>query len=1028
MNSKRYTARSTSTVDETRAASRVESIGASILSGASSTSVLGGEIINSQRDHNRATFIINLLIIGKPLDIGAPDSDTSRSTLAVSKPSTLGTVTDLPHASTSSKLARDLPCPSTSSASDQEQSLLEEFNASTDSGYGSEVSSEIKRGERADLEQSPDSPPNEDENLFEEEPNAIYERHMYLKKHGFPLWIPQPNMRLPHSYRRQGVSIGDVGIFAWDGSFDFLFNVCLPAGHPNNPDELPEGFSCLTLRPTDVSEVRAHSAHSHMTSASVQKQDGATFECSGSDGAVLTMPQGAYHEDLKNISRFRDYALTHAESWYQYANGPCGREIGNGQLHMVTGCDKTTAWGIATYSHLQSKRPEGSVTLLNFEAVGNEHHGRQPYAWDYKGTVEAKVGPEEDELVDLGVQGSAPLRNQCTFVRSLTPTLGHDDWERLQSKIVASAKDQASEQSPKNPITSVLGAISSLPVISSARPLKLLMWLRSRKYFEADRFSDSCTGQHFHLFHAPLRILTILMKPLSAHPATYVTDMILQKCPKAKVVVVHDSDWCSVIRDSCKTFRIDFKRHLISLKRRMGDHGDSSDEDQQPGPSHIFDHFAPPSPLKMKGDYSSFFKDGEDENIKFDEHYDSGEANDEDNPMLDAAFLDSILPQSQKANHNASFAQPSPLKTSIDAYDDDPSPDSSKHGLTNSPDDVGIPFPAMDPHSSQDNFNKARGMSMSIPISGQQSFSLAPQATNPSSSRRVSSFPDLQHAPDLDVDLDRLAKEDPLTTQIWRRYAKTKATSPHAQRMENITWRMMALALKKRKEDEEFKATERPAEVEEAPLHDQTLVRLREAPQVEHKPDNVGEPDQRGRRTDKGKRVRFYPSSNLENSQVCIHPHLGLSSVPAINYDVMDHPSSILDHHHHHRISSRNLTEPATTPVLRKLSIVSEHLPWTISISASNGSYVTVGDVLEGVYNALQKNITPGEYSSLSSHNKRRAAQAYEQRYRRHRSSQAYDLEKRGGMKRVDFLMGRTKFWGLAMTSHGSHMWQLSVT
>lgn len=162
-------------------------------------------------------------------------------------------------------------------------------------------------------------------------------------------------------------------------------------------------------------------------------------------------------------------------------------------------------------------------------------------------------------------------------------------------------------------------------------------------------------------------------------------------------------------------------------------------------------------------------------------------------------------------------------------------------------------------------------------------------------------------------------------------------------------------------------------------------------------------------------------------ARVRIHPYLELSSVPAINYDVMDHPSSVLDHHHH-RISSRVFTEPASTPPLRKLSIMSEHLPWTISVSASNGSYVTVGDVLDGVYRALQKNITPADYNSLSSHDGRRATRAYEQRYRRHRSNQAYELEKRGGMKRVDLLMGRTKFWGLAMTSHGSDMWHLSVT
>ena len=205
------------------------------------------------------------------------------------------------------------------------------------------------------------------------------------------------------------------------------------------------------------------------------------------------MPQGAYHEDLKNTNRFRDYALTHAESWYQYASEAYSQQIGNGELHIVTGCDKTTSWGIATYSHFQAERPEGSVTLLSFEAVCNERHGRQlsypTYAWDCKGAVEAKVGPEgdelshgrqlsyptypwgivdakvgpeEDELIDLGVQGSAPLRNQCTFIRSLTPALGHDDWERLQLKVAASAEKRVSARSPKSPFASVLGAINSL--------------------------------------------------------------------------------------------------------------------------------------------------------------------------------------------------------------------------------------------------------------------------------------------------------------------------------------------------------------------------------------------------------------------------------------------------------------------------------------------------------------------------------------------------------------------------------------
>ncbi|KAG8804525.1 hypothetical protein FRC17_005951, partial [Serendipita sp. 399] len=45
-----------------------------------------------------------------------------------------------------------------------------------------------------------------------------------------------------------------------------------------------------------------------------------------------------------------------------------------------------------------------------------------------------------------------------------------------------------------------------------------------------------------------------------------------------------------------------------------------------------------------------------------------------------------------------------------------------------------------------------------------------------------------------------LSREDPLATQVWKLYARTKATLPHAQRMENLTWRMMAMALRKRRE------------------------------------------------------------------------------------------------------------------------------------------------------------------------------------------------------------------------------------
>ena|SRR5438477_12922208 len=50
---------------------------------------------------------------------------------------------------------------------------------------------------------------------------------------GYPLWIPEPS-RQPPEYRKEGVSIGDVGVIMYDGRFKFLFNICLSATHPIN--------------------------------------------------------------------------------------------------------------------------------------------------------------------------------------------------------------------------------------------------------------------------------------------------------------------------------------------------------------------------------------------------------------------------------------------------------------------------------------------------------------------------------------------------------------------------------------------------------------------------------------------------------------------------------------------------------------------------------------------------------------------------------------------------------------------------
>ena len=108
-----------------------------------------------------------------------------------------------------------------------------------------------------------------------------------------------------------------------------------------------------------------------------------------------------------------------------------------------------------------------------------------------------------------------------------------------------------------------------------------------------------------------------------------------------------------------------------------------------------------------------------------------------------------------------------------------------------------------------------------------------------------------------DADPEQLAREDPLATQVWKMYARQKATLPHAQRMENLTWRMMALALKKKKEDEN---RERARELGESAADaqkggDSALAQSggEKSADTSAPPAGGAEPAERGRTIDKGK-------------------------------------------------------------------------------------------------------------------------------------------------------------------------------
>ena len=120
---------------------------------------------------------------------------------------------------------------------------------------------------------SPQLSDRQDEECIEEQSsNTIYERQMLPKKRGsFPLWNPQPNAFAPLTHRRKGVLIGDLGRVTADGAFDVLFNICKAAGHPDNPDELPDGFTPLSLNANDIHGFQEYTSGDYIASASVTK-------------------------------------------------------------------------------------------------------------------------------------------------------------------------------------------------------------------------------------------------------------------------------------------------------------------------------------------------------------------------------------------------------------------------------------------------------------------------------------------------------------------------------------------------------------------------------------------------------------------------------------------------------------------------------------------------------------------------------------------------------------------------------------
>ncbi|KAF7342365.1 hypothetical protein MVEN_01825100 [Mycena venus] len=128
-------------------------------------------------------------------------------------------------------------------------------------------------------------------------------------------------------------------------------------------------------------------------------------------------------------------------------------------------------------------------------------------------------------------------------------------------------------------------------------------------------------------------------------------------------------------------------------------------------------------------------------------------------------------------------------------------------------------------------------------------------------------------------------------------------------------------------------------------------------------------------------------------------------------------------------LGAAEVREPAFHPPLTSLRILHPRLPfWPIDLALpkdmppAQAPPITLGDVLAAIHNALHVRIAPADWATLSSEDQQRVTVAFTQRCRaeavRSKASPAQlrdrEVEERNqGVKRVDFLLGKTVFKGL---------------
>ncbi|KAJ6472620.1 hypothetical protein C8R45DRAFT_413449, partial [Mycena sanguinolenta] len=377
-----------------------------------------------------------------------------------------------------------------------------------------------------------------DENFSECE---IYSNQLLRRKRGFPLYAPGPSEMLPTEYQRNGIAIGDVGRVTSEGLFDFFFNIYLDADDPINGTRVPHDFCPLPkYDPTDVTVVHydpgnyisTSSIHKIVDDPQLDQFPGGefVFSCRAPQGAVLALPHGGELKKLENLQTVREYATTHAESWYTYIQGPRGRAIDNGSLYLVTGCEKASSWGMAFFHSIRNED-----TFQAYFRPPQQANSNPQYRWMGVGRFPAQHKHYNRPLPPND------LLNQTVFVHGFSISLSQKISGRLFTTTVVDVDvaDIVQSQLGNSP-GSNSGAQSQG---SSAFSWLLGFWNGGTASGGKQRAqgSESVVLSDF----PPIQNIF--------HPGKLINEYLLHKVPEAVVVITHDDDWADILAEDSKT-------------------------------------------------------------------------------------------------------------------------------------------------------------------------------------------------------------------------------------------------------------------------------------------------------------------------------------------------------------------------------------------------------------------------------------------------------------------------------------------